>query len=245
MSLTFTQQPSFQRIAQQLSPLNPSQHSLWMTDRSLVVFTGILAMFRSGNFSWGYFPVEGLGTFEHCVNNCVEPKWETPGTVKAVMKSESGRWWIWGRKSRGYLTSMSRPLHYPCVPILAQGITTGTGGQHNAYTGIKYEQSSISNGCWSTHSICGPTTLDGTDKAVAHSKLRKAAFEWRYLESTAGEVIFALRQLVQVYTNTLDVSLASSKKLQPWCLALRCVTSFPLVEYLMQESYAVSFLETM
>ncbi|KAG2048153.1 hypothetical protein P692DRAFT_201669383, partial [Suillus brevipes Sb2] len=67
--------------------------------------------------------------------------------------------------------------------------------------------------------------LDGADQAVAHGNRRKRAFDRRVLKSTAGEVVFAPGQLVQVYANALEMTLASSRKLQPRWSAPRRITS--------------------
>jgi transposase InsO family protein len=79
--------------------------------------------------------------------------------------------------------------------------------------------------------------LDGADQAVAHGNRRKRAFDRRVLKSTAGEVVFAPGQLVQVYANALEMTLASSRKLQPRWSAPRRITSR------VGNSYTISTLE--
>lgn len=57
--------------------------------------------------------------------------------------------------------------------------------------------------------------LDGVDHTVSHTTRRKATFNRKVLKSHSGEVIFEEGQLVQVYTNALDFTMAAARKLQP------------------------------
>lgn len=67
--------------------------------------------------------------------------------------------------------------------------------------------------------------IDGADHTAKHTVRRKAVFDRRVNKSHAGEVIFETDQLVQVYANALDFTLASSRKLQPrWSAPRRVIT---------------------
>ncbi|KAG2059595.1 hypothetical protein BDR06DRAFT_828282, partial [Suillus hirtellus] len=67
--------------------------------------------------------------------------------------------------------------------------------------------------------------LDGADQVVSHANQCKASFDRRVFKSCAGEVIFETGQLVQIYANALDMTLASSRKLQPRWLVPRRIMS--------------------
>jgi hypothetical protein len=57
--------------------------------------------------------------------------------------------------------------------------------------------------------------LDRASHATAHATKRKSIFDKGVLRSHAGEVIFEPGQLVQVYANATDMTMASSRKLVP------------------------------
>ena len=57
--------------------------------------------------------------------------------------------------------------------------------------------------------------LDGYSEAIRHAMDRKARFDRRVLESTAGEVTFEKGQLVQVYRNDLAKAIGTERKLTP------------------------------
>jgi transposase InsO family protein len=57
--------------------------------------------------------------------------------------------------------------------------------------------------------------LDGANRAALHAIKRKAAFDRKVLRTNAGEVIFESDQLVQVYDNSLDTTLSTTRKLLP------------------------------
>ena len=61
--------------------------------------------------------------------------------------------------------------------------------------------------------------LDGASCMVAHAMQRKAVFDRQVEWSRAGHVIFKPGQLVQVYDNTLDGTLSTSRKILPRWLA--------------------------
>jgi hypothetical protein len=67
--------------------------------------------------------------------------------------------------------------------------------------------------------------LDGANHAASHTTKRKATFDKKVLQSHAGEVIFESGQLVQVYANATEMTMASSKKLVPRWSAPRRVAS--------------------
>ncbi|KIJ57710.1 hypothetical protein HYDPIDRAFT_75462, partial [Hydnomerulius pinastri MD-312] len=48
-----------------------------------------------------------------------------------------------------------------------------------------------------------------------HTVKRKTAFDRKVLRSKAGEVIFTVGELVQVYDNAQDTTLATTRKLLP------------------------------
>ncbi|KAF8836075.1 hypothetical protein BDN67DRAFT_862324, partial [Paxillus ammoniavirescens] len=66
--------------------------------------------------------------------------------------------------------------------------------------------------------------LDATDRAVLHANKCKVAFNKKVLRSKAKEVVFRTDELVQVYDNTLDTMLSTSRKLLPrWSAPRRVV----------------------
>jgi hypothetical protein len=67
--------------------------------------------------------------------------------------------------------------------------------------------------------------LDSADHAAAHAVRRKKIFDKKVLQSHVGEVIFEPGQLVQVYANAMDMTVASSRKLTPRWSAPRRVVS--------------------
>ncbi|KAG2739640.1 hypothetical protein P692DRAFT_201673688, partial [Suillus brevipes Sb2] len=67
--------------------------------------------------------------------------------------------------------------------------------------------------------------LDGASHIAAHATKRKSVFDKKVLRSHAGEVIFEPGQLVQVYANATEMTMASSKKLIPRWSAPRRVVS--------------------
>ena len=67
--------------------------------------------------------------------------------------------------------------------------------------------------------------LDTMDLTAVHAIKRKLKFDRRVILSRTGEVTFDKGQLVQVYDNAADMTLATSKKLLPWWSAPRRVVS--------------------
>ncbi|KAG2060509.1 hypothetical protein BDR06DRAFT_871860, partial [Suillus hirtellus] len=67
--------------------------------------------------------------------------------------------------------------------------------------------------------------LNGADHTVAHTAQGKAMFNRKVLKSYTGEVIFNEGQLVQVYANALDFTMASVHKLQSQWSAPRHVVT--------------------
>jgi transposase InsO family protein len=57
--------------------------------------------------------------------------------------------------------------------------------------------------------------LDGANHTAAHSMRWKDTFDKKVVQSYAGEVIFEPGQLVQVYANTMEMTLVSTRKLTP------------------------------
>ncbi|KLO04218.1 hypothetical protein SCHPADRAFT_813585, partial [Schizopora paradoxa] len=66
--------------------------------------------------------------------------------------------------------------------------------------------------------------LDGYSAAVIHALKRKETFDRRVTNSNAGNVIFEVGQLVQVYQSRDDFTFKSSWKLIPrWSVPRRVV----------------------
>ncbi|KAG1799080.1 uncharacterized protein BJ212DRAFT_1288471 [Suillus subaureus] len=55
--------------------------------------------------------------------------------------------------------------------------------------------------------------LDGANHTAAHAMKQKSIFDKQVMWSHAGEVIFEPGQLVQIYANATDMTMASSRKL--------------------------------
>jgi hypothetical protein len=67
--------------------------------------------------------------------------------------------------------------------------------------------------------------LDDANQATAHTTRWKAVFDKRVVQSHAGEVMFEPGQLVQVYANTLDMTVSNTRKLTLKWLAPRRIIS--------------------
>jgi hypothetical protein len=67
--------------------------------------------------------------------------------------------------------------------------------------------------------------LDGANHTAAHSMRQKDTFDKKVVQSYAGEVIFKPGQLVQVYANAMEMTLASTRQLTPRWSAPRQVVS--------------------
>ncbi|KLO05080.1 hypothetical protein SCHPADRAFT_798338, partial [Schizopora paradoxa] len=66
--------------------------------------------------------------------------------------------------------------------------------------------------------------LDGYSDAVIHALKQKETFDRRVTNSNAGNVIFEVGQLVQVYQSRDDFTFKSSRKLIPrWSVLRRVV----------------------
>ncbi|KAF8546063.1 hypothetical protein OG21DRAFT_1379318, partial [Imleria badia] len=66
--------------------------------------------------------------------------------------------------------------------------------------------------------------LDGASHAALHEIEQKVAFDRKVLRTNAGEVVFTEDQLVQVYNNSLDTTLSTTRKLLPqWSAPRRIV----------------------
>jgi hypothetical protein len=79
--------------------------------------------------------------------------------------------------------------------------------------------------------------LDGANQATAHTTRWKAAFDKRVMQSRAGEVVFEPGQLVQVYANTLDMTVSNARKLTPkWSVPRQIISK-------LGNSYTLTSLE--
>ncbi|KAG2057296.1 hypothetical protein BDR06DRAFT_878264 [Suillus hirtellus] len=67
--------------------------------------------------------------------------------------------------------------------------------------------------------------LNSANHATVYAMKQKSIFDKNVLQSHAGEVIFKPGKLVQVYANTTDMTMASSRKLIPKWSAHRRVVS--------------------
>ena len=66
--------------------------------------------------------------------------------------------------------------------------------------------------------------LDGASRTTLHAVKRKAAFDRKVLQMNAGEVIFETDQLVQVYDNSLDITVAQKSVPMFACFSLKSIT---------------------
>ena len=65
---------------------------------------------------------------------------------------------------------------------------------------------------------------DGASHAALHVIKRKAVFDHKVLQTNAGKVVFTEDQLVQVYDNSLNTTLSTTRKLLPqWSAPRRIV----------------------